>query len=167
MLSKEVNWFVLSIVITIFPGCGAGYDKIFDKYGIYYGVSPEGFIAAQYRRPPGQRDTNSLRESFTEAAKELDGVRRGKIPIRNGLQDDLAKCNTVTIIAVEIHDAGERTQHEENVAIVAFPISQLEYVAKNGPTAEMSISVLGLEAKDMITIARAEHKRLERDALKR
>ncbi len=162
MLSKEVKHFVLSVGAAMLAGCGAGHDQIFEKYGIYYGVSPGGYIAAQYTAPPERGSSMSGTEMFRSVAQELDGVRRGQIPIRNGLKENLAKCETVTIVAIVVHNAGKTTVKEEYVGIISFPIAQLALVARDGPTAEMGVSTVGMEDKDTGTIAREEHARIMR-----
>jgi hypothetical protein len=160
MLNQKGEGLAIITLLILTTGCPSGANRVFERYGIYYGIAPEGYVAAQYQVAASERGRLSKKEAFSAAASEIAGVLDGSLPLRNGTMRDLRNVKTVTVVLLFVDYARPAHLRDEVFGVAAFPVEKIGEVARVGPTAEMEISDQSVWSQKVEVIAAREHQRL-------
>jgi hypothetical protein len=163
MLRRMGVGLAVAALLLAVSGCPSGSHRAFEHYGIYYGVAPEGYIAAQYQVATSERARVTKVDAFRAAASELAGVLDGSLPLRNGTTSDLRNVRTITIVLLFVDYSRPADQCDEVFGVAAFPVEKIVEVARFGPTAEMAINDRTVWSQKVEVIAAREHRRLMSD----
>lgn len=165
MLQKVITALISGLVMAVIAGCPNGSDRIFGQFGLYYGVSQEGYIAARYRVSRTELGHRDLNDFVIAASQEIRDVVRGRVPLRNGIPSDLKSVRSITIMAIVLDEKQPANAHPQILGVVSFRITDLDSVCRHGISGGATLYPMSASYDQLEQIAIQANKDLRNERL--